>query len=130
MERGTTSCVPVGAYGAFSGKVDTGFPQKMRPDKNLERGTRALERPRAGDAPVFRPPGQVAFAELERKGRVGWIEAGDGWRSEGEEDFRAGPAGMVDQRHAERGLRLVGRHAEGEGNGVGLRPAIGRPAHP
>src|ERR1700704_566036 len=100
----------------------------------MERGTTAtqskcaLERPRTPQLPIFLPAGQVPLAELQRKRGVDRVESGNARRSIGEIEFRASPSGVIDQWHAERGRSLSRRHAEGEGNGVGLEPAIGRPA--
>src|SRR5262249_27416439 len=55
-------------------------------------------------------------------------EAGNAAASGGEVVLRAGPAGMIDERHAERDRSLLGGHAEDERSGVGLGSAKGGPA--
>src|SRR5262244_915350 len=91
-------------------------------------GMLTSERPRAAQAPILFPSGQLPVAKLQREGGVDRIEAGNARRSVGEIDLRAGPAGIVDERHAERDRSLLGRHAEDERSGVGLRSAKGGPA--
>src|SRR5215471_4689913 len=91
-------------------------------------GMRSSERPRAPQAPILFPSGELPFAELQREGGVDRVEAGNARRSIGEIDLRAGPAGMIDERHAERDRSLLGGHAEDERSGVGLGSAKGGPA--
>src|SRR6266436_1041351 len=91
-------------------------------------GMLASERPRPAQAPILFPSGELPVAELQREGGVDRIEAGNARRSVGEIDLRAGPAGIVDERHAERDRSLLGRHAEDERRGIGLRSAKGGPA--
>src|ERR1700756_1081829 len=91
-------------------------------------GMLASERPRPAQAPILFPSGELPVAELQREGGVDRIEAGNARHSVGEIDLRPGPAGIVDERHAERDRSLLGRHAEDERSGVGLRSAKRGPA--
>src|SRR5258708_17080997 len=75
-------------------------------------GMLASERPRPAQAPILFPSGELPVAELQREGGVDRIEAGNTRRSVGELDLRAGPAGIVYQRHAQRHQSLHGRHAQ------------------
>src|SRR5262245_14107549 len=88
-------------------------------------GMRSSERPRAAQAPILFPSGELPFTEPQRQGGVDRIEAGNARRSVGEIDLRAGPAGMIDERHAERDRGLLGGHAEDKRSGVGLGSAKG-----
>src|SRR6516165_6992614 len=91
-------------------------------------GMLTSERPWPAQAPILFPSGELPVAELQREGGVDRVEAGDARRSVGEIDLRARPAGIVDERHAERDRSLLRRHAEDERSGIGLGPAKGGPA--
>src|SRR5262249_40807307 len=91
-------------------------------------GMLTSERPWPAQAPILFPSGELPVAELQREGGVDRVEAGNARRSVGEIDLRARPAGIVDERHAERDRSLLGRHAEDERRSVGLGPAKGGPA--
>src|SRR6478672_747748 len=95
----------------------------------MDAGPRASERERAPQAPILLPAGQLAFAKLQRNSRVDRIEAGYARRAVGEIDFRARPAGIVHERHAERARHLLRCHAEIKRGDVGLGAAEGGPAY-
>src|SRR4029079_10916344 len=68
--------------------------------------------------------------ELQRDAEVGRIETGNASWTAGDEDFRAPPAGLVNERQPERGRGLVGRHAKGQRRGIRARGAApGQPAN-
>src|SRR5262245_2476050 len=94
----------------------------------MDAAMRPSERKWAAQAPVLLPTRQLPVAELQRQRRVDRIEAGNARRSVGDVNFRALPAGIIDERHAQRRRRLRGAHAELERNDIGLGPAEGGPA--
>src|SRR5262245_40429947 len=94
----------------------------------MDAATRPSERPRAAQAPILLPTRQLPVAELQRQCRVDRVEAGNARRSVGDVDVRTLPAGIVEERHAQRRRRLRGGHAELERNDIGLGPAKGGPA--
>ncbi len=61
------------------------------------------ERTRPPQLPVLLPAGQPPAAKLQGDAVIGRIEAGNAGGAGGNVDFRAGPAGMVNQRQAQRG---------------------------
>jgi hypothetical protein len=72
----------------------------------------------------------VAVTKLQGDGRIRGIKAGYPCRPIGEKELRPRRSGMIDKRHTQRERGLFGGHAEGEGGGVGLEPAIDAPADP
>ena len=107
---------------------------RLRPvkDRGWRAGARrANARLRTGtdaQVPILLPARQLAVAELQRDRRVDRIEAGNARRPIGEIDFRACPAGIVDERHTECARHLLRRHAEVERNDVGLGTRKRRPS--
>src|SRR5947209_9410988 len=68
-------------------------------------------------------------AELERNRGVDRKASWHPGPTAGNKDFRAGRSRVIGKRHAERGARLLGCHAEGQRPSIGIiGPAIGCPA--
>src|SRR5262245_48389114 len=73
---------------------------------------------RASQLPVLLRAGEAPAAEWQSNAVVGRVEARNAGRGDGDKDFRAGTAGMIGQRQAERGRGLVRRHAKRQRYGV------------
>src|SRR6516165_4596215 len=80
--------------------------------------------------PVFLPSGQPTVAELERNRGSDGIGPNNHRLPISEVNLGAVVSGIVEERNAERGSRFRNGHAESEWDGVGLIPAIRRPANP
>src|SRR5262249_2568757 len=104
--------------------------ERSRIERGITPGAARSERPCALHAPILFPAGQMPVAKLQGDCGVRGIKPDDAGRSIGEEDFRAGPAGMVDEGCPKSEGGFCGSHAEGERKGVGLEPAIDPPANP